>query len=264
MRNIKLTLEYDGSRYNGFIQPPKKGNKTTVSGKITDVLSRMESADAAASQQVALPVLFCGEKTAAGVHARKQIVNFKTDSVLSVREIRTYLNHYLPQDIVVSEAVETADRFHAELNACSRTYEYHITCSAFPDVFSRKYTHFLPQPLDIDAMEHAAGLLTGKHDFAAFSSGKTKKSTARELYSIDFETTDISTDNEPDREEIRIYLKANGFLQKMPLSLIGTLLDIGFGKRTPDCIEQIFSGQEAPSHSATAHALFLKEIEYND
>lgn len=284
MRNIKLTLEYDGSRYNGFIQPPKKGNKTTVSGKITDVLSRMESADTVANTATNttadtatdLPIdfptdlstgfsaLFCGERTAPGVHALQQTVNFKTDSALSVGEIRTYLNHYLPQDIVVSEAVETADRFHAELNARSRTYEYRIICSAFPDVFFRKYAHFLSQPLDIAAMDHAAGLLTGKHDFAAFSSGKTKKSTVRELYSIDFETTDISTDNEPDREEIRIYLKANGFLQKMPLSLIGTLLDIGLGKRTPDCIKQIFSRQEDPSHSAVAHALFLKEIEYNN
>ena len=196
MRNIKLTLEYDGFRYNGFIQPPKKGNKTTVSGKITDVLSRMESADTVANTATNttadtatdLPIdfptdlstgfsaLFCGERTAPGVHALQQTVNFKTDSALSVGEIRTYLNHYLPQDIVVSEAVETADRFHAELNARSRTYEYRIICSAFPDVFFRKYAHFLSQPLDIAAMDHAAGLLTGKHDFAAFSSGKTKKS----------------------------------------------------------------------------------------
>ena len=127
MRNIKLTLEYDGSRYNGFIQPPKKGNKTTVSGKITDVLSRMESADTVANTATDLSTgfsaLFCGERTAPGVHALQQTVNFKTDSALSVGEIRTYLNHYLPQDIVVSEAVETADRFHAELNARSRTYE---------------------------------------------------------------------------------------------------------------------------------------------
>ena len=186
MRNIKLKLEYDGSRYNGFIQPPKKGNKTTVSGKITDVLSRMESADTVANTaanttadtatdlSTGFSALFCGERTAPGVHALQQTVNFKTDSTLSVGEIRTYLNHYLPQDIVVSEAVETADRFHAELNARSRTYEYRILCSAFPDVFSRKYAHFLSQPLDIAAMDHAAGLLTGKHDFAKISSGKQK------------------------------------------------------------------------------------------
>ena len=126
MRNIKLTLEYDGSRYNGFIQPPKKGNKTTVSGKITDVLSRMESADTVANTaanttadtatdhptdlSTGFSALFCGERTAPGVHALHQTVNFKTDSALSVGEIRTYLNHYLPQDIVVSEAVETADQ----------------------------------------------------------------------------------------------------------------------------------------------------------
>ena len=106
MRNIKLTLEYDGFRYNGFIQPPKKGNKTTVSGKITDVLSRMESADTVANTATNttadtatdLPIdfptdlstgfsaLFCGERTAPGVHALQQTVNFKTDSALSVGE----------------------------------------------------------------------------------------------------------------------------------------------------------------------------------
>ena len=102
MRNIKLTLEYDGSRYNGFIQPPKKGNKTTVSGKITDVLSRMESADTVANTaanttadtatdhptdlSTGFSALFCGERTAPGVHALQQTVNFKTDSALSVGE----------------------------------------------------------------------------------------------------------------------------------------------------------------------------------
>ena len=101
-------------------------------------------------------------------------------------------------------------------------------------------------------MDHAAGLLTGKHDFAAHR--KSKKSTVRELIPLilrPWVSLPITAG-----EEIRIYLKANGFLQKMPLSLIGTLLDIGLGKRTPDCIEQIFSGQEDPSHSAVAHALF--------
>lgn len=262
MRNIKLTLEYDGSRYNGFILPHQKGNKMTVSGKIADVLSRMESVNTTATLPATLPVLFCGEKTAPGVHALKQTVNFKTDSTLSAKEIQAYLNHYLPQDIVVLEAIDTADRFHAELNACACTYEYRITCAAFPDIFRRKYTHFLSQSLDIASMNCAAKLLTGKHDFAAFSSGKTKKSTVRELYSIDFESTDAFSDDEPPRQEIRILLKANGFLQKMPLSLIGTLLDIGLGKRTPDCIDRIFSGQEAPSFTALAHALFLKEISY--
>ncbi len=261
MRNIKLTIEYDGSRYNGWTQPPKKGNKNTISGKIIDVLSRMESLPPFANT----PVLFCGEKTASGVHALEQTANFKTNTTMSVPEIQSYLNHYLPQDIVILSAREADDRFHAELTAAACTYEYHLLSSAYPDIFRRKYCHYFSETFDVDSMRKAAKLLKGKHDFAPFSSGKTKKSTVRELYSIDFQISEISADSADfsfSGQEIQILLKANGFLQKMPLALIGTLLDIGLGKRSPDCIDHIFSGQEAPSFSCVTHALFLQKIDY--
>ena len=257
MRNIKLTLEYDGSRYNGWTQPPKKGNKNTISGKMIDVLSRMESLPPNTDN----PVLFCGEKTAPGVHALKQIANFKTNIAMPVSEIQTYLNHYLPQDIAILSACETDDRFHAELTSHTRIYEYRIRISPSPDLFRRKYCHYFSVPLDIDAMRQAAEFLEGTHDFACFSSGKTKKSTIRELEAIDFQISNIPTDEPIPGEEIRILLKADGFLQKMPLALIGTLLDIGLGKRNADCIARIFTGQESPSFSGDPYALFLQKVE---
>ena len=108
MKNIKLTIQYDGTRYQGWQKPGKKGNSNTISGKLTEVISRITDEET---------TLFAGAKTDTNVHADAQIVNFKTNTTLSALKLKQELNHYLPQDIAIISAEEVSERFHASLNA---------------------------------------------------------------------------------------------------------------------------------------------------
>jgi tRNA pseudouridine(38-40) synthase len=244
MHNIKLTLEYDGSRYQGWQRLGQGESTNTISNRLLDVIEKMTAEHVE---------LFSGSRTEVGVHAYKLIVNFKTTSDMSTREIQHYLNRYLPMDIAVLSADEMPERFHAGLNAKSRTYIYRIAIGAVPSVFNRKYTYYSFHTPDIEVMQQAALSLIGKHDFKNFSTAKRSKSTEKELYDIS-----ISSSN----KEIQITLCAKDFLHNMPRLIIGTLLDIGLGKRKKDCIEEIFKGTASASAACDPKGLFLKEIEY--
>lgn len=252
MRNLKLTFSYDGTRYQGFTKPQNKErtSSNTICARLTETWKRLTGEEI---------TLFCGEKTETGVHALMQTVNFKTDCLLFADELRRSLNHYLPQDICIFTVEEEQERFHAALNARAKTYEYRIQNVPVADVFSRKYALHLAPPLTIPAMEEAARLLTGRKDFQNFSAGKSKKkkNTEKELYSIQILALGYPG-------EVRILLTANDFLYQMPQFLIGTLLDVGLEKRSPDCIERILTGQENASAPCPAHGLYLKEILYNN
>lgn len=245
MKNIKLILEYDGTRYQGWQQPGKKERSSTISGKITGTLCRMTGENIE---------LFCATRTEPGVHASCQTVNFKTDSTFSPSEIRRTLNQYLPQDIAILRADEVPERFHASLNLLSQTYTYRIQTGSVIDVFSRKYTYHIPKALDISAMKEAAAPLVGVHDFRGFSSGKTKKNTEKKLF-----TADVIS---PADHELHILLEASAFLHQMPRLIVGTLLDIGLGLRDAKCIPAILSGQETPSQPAPAQGLCLTNTLY--
>lgn len=244
MHNIKLTLEYDGSRYQGWQRLGKGESPNTVSNKLTEVLHKMTAEDIE---------LFCGARTEVGVHAYGQTVNFKTTSDMKPYEIQHYLNRYLPMDIAVLSAEEMPERFHASLNAKSRTYLYRIAIGTVPSVFERKYTYYAFKTPDITVMQQAALLLVGKHDFKNFSSVKKSKSTEKEMYEIEIYG---------DTDEIQIRLRAKDFLHNMPRMIIGTLLDIGLGKRKKECIEAIFKGEEDASVPCDPKGLFLQEVEY--
>lgn len=171
MRNIRLTIEYDGSRYHGW-QRLGAGEDTssTISGKLSEVIFRMTGQKSE---------LFCASRTETGVHAYAQTVNFHTGCSLSAREIKHYLNRYLPSDIAVLEVEDMPERFHASLNAKKRTYIYRISTAEVPDVFERKYVYHLFKKPDIENMREASGLLVGRHDFQHFSSSKKKKAESR-------------------------------------------------------------------------------------
>lgn len=246
MRNIRLTIEYDGSRYRGW-QSVRKEQQETISGRICEVLRKMTNEEIR---------LFCGERTETGVHACKQTANFKTDSEMTETEIRQYLNQYLPLDIAVQKAEEVEERFHAELNPHSVTYRYRLLVGDTEDVFQRKYADFRKNFPDIRKLEMASEHLLGEHDFRAFSFGKTKKSTVRKLTRVEVRTEDGS------EKSVEILLEANGFLKQMPQRLLGTLLAIGYGERTVECIEKIFEGEEEASAGCAAHALFLEGVDY--
>ncbi|TCS74252.1 tRNA pseudouridine38-40 synthase [Muricomes intestini] len=244
MHNIKLTLEYDGSRYQGWQRLGKGESTNTISNKLLEVIHKMTAEDVE---------LFCGARTEVGVHARGQVVSFKTTSDMKPYEIQHYLNRYLPMDIVVLSAEEVPQRFHAALNARSITYVYHIATGTVPSVFGRKYTYYAFKTPDISVIQQAALSLAGKHDFKSFSTAKKNKSTEKELYDIT-----ICGDS----EEIQITLKANDFLHNMARMIIGTLLEIGLGKRKKECIEAIFAGNDVSSAPCKPRGLFLQKIEY--
>lgn len=246
MRNIKLTIEYDGSRYQGWSRLGKGESQNTISNKIIEVIKKMTNEDVE---------LFCGARTEAGVHAYAQTANFKTTTEMKLYEIKHYLNRYLPMDIAVTDIEEKPERFHSSLNASSKIYMYRIAVSEVPSVFERKYTYYCFKKPDVDIMKQAAAPLIGKHDFKKFSTVKKNKSTEKEIYSID-----VYSDN----EEIQITIHASDFLHNMPRMIIGTLIDIGLGLRTKEDIEQILNvnSETAASAPCDPKGLYLQEVLY--
>ncbi len=246
MRNIKLTLEYDGSRYSGYQRLGKGESTNTIENKLLEIIKKMTNEDAE---------IFCGSRTEVGVHAYAQICNFKTNCALKLYEIKNYFNRYLPMDIAVIDVEEKPERFHSSLNAKSKKYLYRIAIGDVPSVFDRKYTYYSFKKLDIDIMREAAKDLIGKHDFKCFSTVKKNKSTVKEIYDIDIYGDD---------KEIQITLHGNDFLHNMARMIVATLIDIGNGTRSVDCIPKIFdeNSDEISSAPADASGMFLLEVEY--
>ena len=244
MRNIKLTIEYDGSRYQGWTRLGKDESGNTISNKITEVLKKMTEEDDLE--------LFCGCRTEVGVHAYAQIANFKTSSSTTTQNIKHYLNRYLPMDIAIIDVKEVPERFHAQLNATSKTYVYRMTIDDVPSVFDRKYTYHCYRIPDKRLMQQAAEKLTGRHDFRNFSSAKKTKSTVREIFDIDIYG---------DIEEMQILIHADDFLH-MARIIVGTLMDIGLGNRSVQDIDDIFAGILEASAPCDPKGLYLQEITY--
>ncbi|MBR3771187.1 MAG: tRNA pseudouridine(38-40) synthase TruA [Clostridium sp.] len=246
MRNIKLTIEYDGSRYTGWKRLEKGEGINTIESKITGVIQKMTNENVE---------LFCGSRTEVGVHAYAQVANFKTNTTMKLYEMKQYFNRYLPRDIAVIEVEEMPERFHASLNAKSRTYLYRIAIGEVQSVFERKYTYYSFHDLDTVKMKEAAECLIGRHDFKKFSTAKKTKSTEKEIYAIDIYK---------DLNEIQITVRANDFLHNMVRLIIGTLIDIGLGEREADCVKEILNVQSSvqPSEPAAPQGMFLQEIEY--
>lgn len=245
MRNIRLLIEYDGGRYQGWARLGKNESGNTVSNKIIEVLEKMTGEKGL--------TLFCGCRTEVGVHAYSQVVNFKTECSMKCLEIKRYLNRYLPFDIAVMDVREMPERFHAQLNAVSKTYVYRMTISEVPSVFDRKYAYHCFKTPDVQLMQQAAQSLIGKHDFKNFSTAKKSKSTLRTIQDIEIYG---------DSAEIQITIQADDFLHNMARLIIGTLLDIGNGTRKKEDIERIFSRKAAVSEPCDPKGLFLQEITY--
>ncbi len=245
MKNIKLTLQYDGTRYHGWQN--QKNTANTIQTKFENVLSRM----------VGSPVeVAASGRTDAGVHAKAQIANFKADTALSCDEIVTYLNEYLPADIAVLGAEEVGERFHSRLNTTGKTYVYRIWNSNIPNVFERQYLYTVPQPLDLDKMRDAAALLCGTHDFQSFCAAKPgKKSTLRTLHSIEIEQLG---------SEVRLTFTGNGFLYHMVRILAGTLLEVGMGKRNAATMPTLLAARQRSEAGmlAPAQGLCLTAVSY--
>lgn len=247
MRNIKLTMEYDGGRYDGWQRLGKNSGQTTIQGKLEEVLSKMT--------EETVEIDGSG-RTDAGVHAYGQVANFHTKSTMKCYEIKHYLNRYLPRDIAVYRVDDVDERFHSRLNVQSKKYLYRIAIGEVQNVFTRKYTFYCFDQLDVPAMKKAASFLIGKHDFKAFSSVKrTTKSTVREITSIDITKDD---------KEVQIYVEGNGFLHNMVRIIAGTLIEVGKGQRKAEEMKEILEScdREKAGVTAPAQGLFLVEVKY--
>lgn len=244
-RNVKITMEYDGTRYKGWQK--LSDNKNTIQGKLENILER--------NTGEFTQVIGSG-RTDAGVHARGQVANFHLDTQLSPEEIQTYINTYLPEDIVVKDAVFESETFHSRYHAKEKTYSYHIHNHPLPDVFKRHYSLHVLEELNLKAIETAMEKLCGTHDFMGFSSlKKTKKSTVRTLYSLHLEKQGPS---------LRFVFRGNGFLLHSIRIMTGTLLEVGMGQRKPDDVEKIFTKKVRRDAGFTvpAQGLFLEEVRY--
>lgn len=248
MRNIKLVIEYDGSRYDGWQKQPKYPNRSTIQGKIEDILNKMEDEEI---------TLIGAARTEAGVHAYAQIANFLTNTKMKLFEIKHYLNRFLPRDIAILEVSEVPDRFHSSLNAESFEYEYKIAIGEVASVFERKYQYYSFHSLDVPKMKEAVTSLIGKHDFKAFSDNKRmKKSTEREIYKINIYQ---------DLKEITITIHGDDFWPNMARILVGTIMEVGLGNISPSSMKDILESKEREKAgpSAEAKGLFLLDIHYN-
>ena len=244
MRNIRLDICYDGTRYRGWQRLP--GTDMTLQGKLEQALSRIldETIEISGSG-----------RTDAGVHAKGQVASFHCQSDMPCGQILQQLRRYLPEDIGIYSCKEASDRFHARLNAKEKTYRYRIWNSDGPCVFDRRFVTVVPERLDIRLMRQAADNLLGEHDFSAFCANpKMKKSTVRYIRKICVERAG---------EEIQITVTGNGFLHGMVRIIVGTLLEVGSGVRKPESIPNLFGGKRAEAGPmAPAQGLCLMEVFY--
>lgn len=254
MRNFKVILQYEGTRYQGWQKQESTDN--TIQGKLEMLLSKM------AGTKVEIQG---SGRTDAGVHAVGQVANFHVDSEKTPAQIMEYMNAYLPEDIAVVDIEEVPERFHSRLNAKGKTYCYRVINTHVPHVFDRKYAHVVEQTLDVEAMQKAAAYLEGTHDFKAFTSHKrSKKSTVRTIDSILIEKVSAPLFFDGRQDEIRFTFSGNGFLYHMVRILTGTLLEVGLHKRKPEEMTEILhSGlRENAGELVPAKGLTLMEVRY--
>lgn len=244
MRNIRLDICYDGSRYKGWQR--LNGAEHTIQGKLEQALSRIlnERIEIAGSG-----------RTDAGAHAEQQVANFHCESAMPCEEILSELRRYLPEDIGIRSCQEVAPRFHARLNCVAKTYRYRIWNSEQPCVFQRRYVYALEDRLDVDAMKKAAAYFLGEHDFSAFCANKKmKKSTVRRVDEIGICRMG---------DELVLTFTGNGFLYNMVRIMVGTLIEVGRGERTPESIMDLFGAKrECAGFLVPAQGLCLMEVRY--
>lgn len=244
MRNLRLDICYDGTKYKGW---QRLANcSSTLQGKLETTLSRLLQEDIQVS---------ASGRTDAGTHAMKQVISFTCASDMPCEEILSGLRMYLPEDIGVYSCKNASPRFHARLNAKSKTYRYRLWNSASPCVFERRYVHVDSEPLDVEKMQAAAAYYVGTHDFSAFCGNKNmKKSTVRTIFSFEI----VRLEN-----EIQFTVTGNGFLQHMVRIMVGTLLEVGKGVRAPESIAALYGGERAAAGGAVpACGLCLMEVTY--
>ena len=245
MRNFRIVIQYEGTRYQGW---QKQGStENTSQGKFEQLLGRI----AGVPTQI-----HASGRTDAGVHAYGQVANFLMHTTMTPQELMSQLNRYLPEDVAVISCTEAAPRFHSRLNAVSKMYRYRIYNSDIPSVFDRKFVWQMEEKLDLELMRAAAQKLCGTHDFAAFTSAKkSKKSTVRTITEIRIERVG---------KEVQLTFEGDGFLFHMIRILTGTLVEVGRKERPVSDMETLLSERkrELAGPLVPARGLALMEVRY--
>ena len=244
MKNIKLTIEYDGTSYHGW---QRQNNAVTIQDTIEACIAKITGEECS---------LTGASRTDQGVHALGQVANFKTRSPIPVEKFPFVLNSVLPDDICIKKAELVDDSFHSRYDAKGKKYRYLIYNSPYPSALLRNRAYHVPAKLDIENMNKAAHLLLGTHDFTAFkAAGGSAKTSERTI-------TDVSlTKNE---EIITFEIKGNGFLYNMVRIIVGTLIYVGLGKIDPDDVATIINSKERRNAGKTVgpQGLYLVEVYY--
>ena len=246
MRNIKLTIEYDGKDFNGWQKQP---NKLNIQGTIEEAIKRITGEEID---------LMASGRTDAGVHAFGQVANFKTNSNIPIEKIPIAINTNLKKSIRIVDAQEVDERFHSRLSCKRKTYRYVINCGKYESAIYRNLETYVPFKLDVKKMQEAAKYFEGEHDFKAFkASGTSSKSSVRTIYKANV----IPQKN----DRIFIELTGNGFLYNMVRIIAGTLVEVGEGKIEPDRIPEIIDSKNRENAGKTlpAKGLFLLNVEYD-
>lgn len=244
MRNLRLDICYDGTRYKGWQRLATGDN--TIQGKLETLLTRLLDE----------PIQVNGSgRTDAGTHALGQVVNFLCKNEMPCQEILSALRKYLPEDIGVYSCRDVSQRFHARLNARGKTYRYRIWNSDAPCVFDRRYVYADARQFDLESMRRGAKHFIGTHDFSAFCGNKhMKKSTQRCIDSLEIRSVG---------DELVFTISGNGFLQHMVRIIVGTLLEVGMHSRDADSIPALFGkGREQAGPTVPACGLCLMEVIY--
>lgn len=252
MRHIRLVVEYDGTGLCGW---QRQDNGPTVQGHLEDALARLLVHEVA---------VVGASRTDAGVHARGQVASFRTERPIPLHGIRRGLNSMLPPSIAVVEASEAGDDFHPRFSATGKHYRYLLSTRAerSPRWASRAWHQ--PAHLDLDAMRRAATALIGEHDFAAFrAAGCTAKRTVRRIDHIDI--APLAGDLPGDSELLAVDVRGNAFLRNMVRILVGTLVEVGRGRRPASQVAEILASKDRTKAGITApaHGLELISVRYD-
>ena len=244
-RNFKIIVEYDGSQYCGW---QRQNNDPTIQETIEKALMKMTD------QKISL---IGSGRTDAGVHAYGQVANFRCDTRLTANDFLGGLNSLTPEDIVIAACEEVEEEFHARFSATTKTYHYRILNRPNPAAIARQYAWHIRKPLNLDAMRTALPHFIGSHDFKAFEgAGSPRAHTIRNV-----KKADLKEENDG---YVVFEIEADGFLRYMVRNIVGTLVEAGLSKITPEDVKQILESKDRTRAPATAPAqgLFLIRVNY--
>jgi tRNA pseudouridine38-40 synthase len=245
LKNFKITIEYDGTAYHGW---QRQAEDRTIQGEIEKALMTMTGN--------AVTLTGSG-RTDAGVHAFGQVANFRCHTALDSVVFQKGLNSLLPKDIVITMCTQVSVNFHARYDVKNKSYHYRILNRNLPAAIFRQYAWHIPKKLDLDAMATSLHYIIGTHDFKAFEgTGSPRANTVRSIMHADLEKMDDGY--------LIFKIQGNGFLKFMVRNIIGTLVDVGLGKITPDDFNNILLSKDRSLAGVTApaHGLFLMQVDY--